>query len=177
MGVAERKEREKKALKERIVKTASKMFVEHGFEKTSIRKIAEAIDYSPGTIYLYFKDKNELFYEIHARAFKLFLSEFEKVAKIKNPVERLEKLGEAYVDFGLNNPEYYDAMFIMRAPMDTIHTEENWELGMQSHQVLVLTISECMQKGIIPEQGCRSLRLSFLVYGSRYGFALQSRAM
>ena len=55
MGVADRKEREKEEMKTKILEAAKKLFLDHGFEKTSIRNIAEEIEYSPGTIYLYFK--------------------------------------------------------------------------------------------------------------------------
>ena len=44
-------------MKTKILEAAKKLFLDHGFEKTSIRNIAEEIEYSPGTIYLYFKDK------------------------------------------------------------------------------------------------------------------------
>lgn len=70
MGVADRKEREKEEMKTKILEAAKKLFLDHGFEKTSIRNIAEEIEYSPGTIYLYFKDKNELLFALHQEAFQ-----------------------------------------------------------------------------------------------------------
>ena len=60
MGIAERKEREKMEMHDRILQAATVMFLEDGYEKTSIRNIADKIEYSPATIYLYFKDKDEL---------------------------------------------------------------------------------------------------------------------
>ena len=62
MGVADRKEREKTEMQKRILDAARVLFLEKGFEKTSIRNIADLIEYSPGTIYLYFKDKNEILF-------------------------------------------------------------------------------------------------------------------
>ena len=58
MGVKERKERDREEMRETILKSAHQLFVDKGFEDVSIRNIAEAIEYSPATIYLYFKDKN-----------------------------------------------------------------------------------------------------------------------
>ena len=46
-------------MRDLILSTAASLFVEAGFEKTSIRTIADKIEYSPATIYLYFKDKNK----------------------------------------------------------------------------------------------------------------------
>ena len=57
MGVTERRERERQAVRQEILDAARALFIEEGYEKTSMRKIAEKIEYSPTTIYLYFKDK------------------------------------------------------------------------------------------------------------------------
>lgn len=133
MGIAERKEREKMEMRERILEAATEMFLEDGYEKTSIRNIAEKIEYSPATIYLYFKDKDELFFAIHEIGFGKLLSLMQQCMSIENPLQRLRALGTTYIDFALENPEYYDLMFIMRAPMKAIaekHAEENcWKCG------------------------------------------------
>src|SRR5712692_10648091 len=60
MGVAERKAREKEELKQEILDAARGLFVRDGYESVSMRKIAAKIEYSPGTIYTYFKDKDEI---------------------------------------------------------------------------------------------------------------------
>ena len=72
MGVKERKEREKHDMRELILKAAHQIFVDKSFEEVSIRNIADEIEYSPATIYLYFKDKNEIFYALHTEAFKIY---------------------------------------------------------------------------------------------------------
>ena len=64
MGVKERREREKESLRQDILDVAREMFATEGYESVSMRKIADKIEYSPTTIYLYFKDKNELFYAL-----------------------------------------------------------------------------------------------------------------
>ncbi|AYL97824.1 TetR/AcrR family transcriptional regulator [Mucilaginibacter celer] len=116
MGVSERKEREKMEMKELIKAAALKLFLEDGVAKTSIRNIADEIEYSPGTIYLYYKDKDELLYEVQSEAFGKLLKVFEENATSEDPVERLLQLSRTYINFGLNNPELYDLMFIIRAP-------------------------------------------------------------
>ena len=84
MSVADRKEREKEEMKARILEAAKKLFLENGFEKTSIRNIAEEIEYSPGTIYLYFKDKNDLLFALHQQAFGVLMASFMNVATISD---------------------------------------------------------------------------------------------
>jgi len=150
MGISERKEREKQELKNRIVDVASQMFLETGFEKTSIRNIAEKIEYSPATIYLYYKDKNELFYAVHEKGFALLFEKMHPLTQIINPMERLRKMGEAYLAFGFENPEYYDLMFIMTAPIENLHAQNaEWDCGLRNFELLRHTIAECIEKGYI----------------------------
>ena len=65
MGINERKEREREEIRELILNAAREIFVEEGYEHTSMRKIAQKIEYSPGTIYHHFKDKSDLLLALH----------------------------------------------------------------------------------------------------------------
>jgi AcrR family transcriptional regulator len=148
MGISERKEREKGEMKKMITTAAMKMFLEDGYAKTSIRNIADSIEYSPGTIYLYYKDKDELLYEVQAQAFLQLLETFKVKAISKNPIERLEQLGKAYVSFALENPELYDLMFIIRAPMN-VDEELHKDNGVATFNCLADCLEECMKKGLL----------------------------
>lgn len=148
MGISERKEREKTEMKQLIMSAALKMFLEDGYAKTSIRNIADAIEYSPGTIYLYYKDKDELLYEVQGFAYGELLAAFRKNATSKNPVERLTQIGKTYVNFGLDNPELYDLMFIIRAPMnvdETIHKAN----GDATFTFLINCLEECISQNLL----------------------------
>jgi hypothetical protein len=70
MGIKERREKERVALRERIISEARKIFLEEGYEKVSMRNIAAKIEYSPTTIYLYFKNKGELLNSIVAEYYE-----------------------------------------------------------------------------------------------------------
>jgi AcrR family transcriptional regulator len=149
MGVTERKEREKIEKKLLILETAKEVFIEEGFEKASIRAIAERIEYSPATIYLYYKDKNELFFAVHELGFDKLLEEMESAIEgITDPYEELRRRGYAYMKFAFENPEMYDLMFILNAPMDTLKEEENWNSG---HRCFML-LCETLQRGIDANQ-------------------------
>ncbi len=149
MGIVERKEREKQEMKNLILETATQMFLEQGFEKTSLRNIAEKIEYSPATIYLYYKDKNELFYDVHAKGFEKMFEAMKPLESITNPLERLHKMGEVYLNFAFQNPEYYDLMFIMTAPMEALCDEEPWDCGFANYELLRHTVAECMEQGLM----------------------------
>src|SRR5580704_17673631 len=112
MGIPERKEKQKLEIKKQILEASMKLFVEEGFEHVTIRKIADLIEYSPTTVYLYFKDKDEILFQLHDMGFMKMREMNENLAGIENPLLRLHKMGENYIQFGLQNPEFYDLMFI-----------------------------------------------------------------
>jgi AcrR family transcriptional regulator len=148
MGVTERKEREKTEMRELITAAAMKMFLEDGYAKTSIRGIADAIEYSPGTIYLYFKDKDELLYEVQADAYGRLFEVFKKEATSTDPLQKLNQLARAYINFGLNNPELYDLMFIIRAPMN-VDEELHKVNGANCLNFLVDCLTDCINKDLL----------------------------
>src|ERR1044071_8476533 len=120
MGIAERKEKQKAEIRKMILDASMILFVEEGFSNVSIRKIADLIEYSPTTVYLYFKDKDEILFNLHELGFQKMAEYNTSLWDIKNPLLRLHKMGENYIQFGLQNPEFYDLMFIQRAPMDAL---------------------------------------------------------
>lgn len=144
MGITERKERERQEMRERIIRGAMQMFLEEGYEKTSIRNIAEKIEYSPATLYLYYKDKDELLYEVQRLAFGKLIAVFNEQATAKDPLERLEQICLAYVNFGRDHQEMYDLMFIIRAPMNVVDEAHTWTNGHEAFNFLVQCITECM---------------------------------
>ena len=152
MGIAERKEKQKAEIRQQILDASMKLFTDEGFDRVSMRRIAELIEYSPTTLYLYFKDKNEIFYSLHEMGFAK-LNEFNRnLAEIKNPLLRLHKMGENYVEFGMQNPEFYDVMFIMRAPMEVLeHRGEHicWDQGDAALDILKAVLQDCMDQGFM----------------------------
>ena len=71
MGITARKAKEKEDLKRAILDAARELFLEQGYDRTSMRMIAQRIAYSPTTIYIYFKDKDAIFHALHTEAFQL----------------------------------------------------------------------------------------------------------
>jgi AcrR family transcriptional regulator len=117
MGVQERRERDKQGIREGILEAARTLFVRDGYESVSIRKIAERIEYSPGTIYLYFQDKADILAQISEETF----SRLErKLVAINNDaasdaLDRLRRGLRAYIEFGVTNPNHYVITFVQGA--------------------------------------------------------------
>jgi AcrR family transcriptional regulator len=144
VGITERKIREKTELRQTIIDAAMKIFVEEGYEKTSIRSIADNIEYSPGTIYLYFKDKDELLFAVHEQAFKKFFELMAPLLLVADPRERLLQMGHIYIRFAYENPELYGLMFMDKAPMNCLETTDAaWENGQMTLNLLKTTVSQC----------------------------------
>ncbi len=112
MGPKDRRSREKEELKEKILDAARELFVAEGYERVTMRKIAEAIEYSPTAIYLHFPDKMAVVRALCDRDFLTLAKQFQKIAKVEDPIERLRQVGRAYTAFALAHPNHYQLMFM-----------------------------------------------------------------
>src|SRR3974377_665963 len=102
MGVKERKARQKGFLRQEILDAASELFVKEGYENVSMRRIAEKIEYSPTTIYLYFTDKAELLEQVCFETFSRLSLVLSRIQELPgDPVKRLKHGLIAYIQFGL----------------------------------------------------------------------------
>ena len=175
MTIAARKERQKEELRTKILEVAKALFIERGFEETSIRLIAERIEYSPTTIYLHFKDKDDIFYALHQEGFILLNQYFRVLQNVEDPFERLKAITRAYIDFALENREFYDLMFISRSPMNALtRDDDKWEEGNKAFGALTGTVIECQQKGYF--KGMDPEVLSFTCWSMVHGIcALEVR--
>lgn len=153
MGVKERKARQKKFLRREILDAASELFVRDGYENVSMRRIADKIEYSPTTIYLYFKDKSELLEQVCKETFGRLVRRLSKIMEQSaDPVERLKRGLLTYILFGLQNPHHYRATFMMVLPEHfhekKMHKEDS--PGMQAFAFLTQGLSECIKAGKMP---------------------------
>ncbi|QRN97234.1 TetR/AcrR family transcriptional regulator [Archangium violaceum] len=112
MGITERKQRQKAELREHILTAARDIVLREGFGGLSMRKLAEAVEYAPATLYVHFQNRDEIARELSRRGFQELLGFFEPVVGIADPLERLRAVAEAYVRFGMGHPETYRLVFM-----------------------------------------------------------------
>lgn len=167
MGITERKEREREEMRKLILDGAQKLFLANGYDKVSIRNIADEIEYSPATIYLYYKDKNQLLYALHQRGFVKMVEEFQPLLLLTDPFGKLVEMGRSYIRFAVENPELFDLMFIMMAPMDTLE-EEEWMEGYQAFGLLMQVVQECMDAGIFRERNVQATAM--MIWSGIHGY-------
>lgn len=103
-------------LRRRILDTARHLLVREGYQNLSMRKIADAIGYSATSIYLYFDSKDALLHTLIHEGMMQLHRNLEATAREHpdSPVNRLRALCRCFIDFGLENPEYYEIMFQLR---------------------------------------------------------------
>ncbi|MBY0435419.1 MAG: TetR/AcrR family transcriptional regulator [Cyclobacteriaceae bacterium] len=169
MGINDRKQRHKEELKDIILKAAKELFLEKGYEATSMRSIAEKIEYSPATIYLHYKDKAEIFYALHLEGFKLLVNYFKVLASVADPFERLKAMGHVYINFANENPDFYNLMFVMSEPMEVFELDhaKEWNEGEDAFRFLHNTVIECMDKGYF--KGMDAMGFSFMLWSTMHG--------
>lgn len=124
MGITERREREKEEIRHRILDAARGLFAAEGYEKVTMRRIAEAIEYSPTTIYLHFEDKDDLVRALCHEDFARLLEAMRAAPVPDDPIEAIRQLGRAYGAFALQHPNQYRFMF-----MTPVGKEERLEDG------------------------------------------------
>ena len=150
MGIKERRARQKKYLRQEILDAASELFVHEGYENVSMRRIADKIEYSPTTIYIYFRDKAELLEQVCKETFARLVERLSKIMKQPgDPVEQLKRGLIAYIEFGLENPHQYRTTFMMPIPEgldEKKHHQEN-SPGMQAFSFLIQGVGDGVKAG------------------------------
>ncbi|TDQ89647.1 TetR/AcrR family transcriptional regulator [Paraburkholderia silvatlantica] len=120
MGIVERKDRElhtKHAARahgqrERILDAARRIVMREGLAALSMRKIADAIGYSPASLYLYFAGRDEIAEALGREGYAQLSAQLEPLALIDDARERLHALAHAYVAYGCDHPQTYELIFM-----------------------------------------------------------------
>ena len=170
----ERRERERGETRRKILDAARRMFVQQGYEGTTMRAIAAKIGYTPTAIYHHFKDKDALVAELSALDFRALTQALQRVSSLADPVARLDKMGEEYVEFGLTHPMQYQFMFMTRRPQHGAVDATRGDPGAQCYDFLRQTCSDVIATGRLRPQFSDADELAQIAWGSLHGLvALQ----
>ena len=116
-----RRQKHKEELRKAILDAARGIFVVEGYENFSMRKLAQKVEYSPGSIYLHFKNKEELFDTLVEESFVRLLKALKDLGDVQqglDPAYGLKKALWTYVNFGLRNPNDYRFAFMLKPPVE-----------------------------------------------------------
>jgi AcrR family transcriptional regulator len=117
MGITERRLRQKEEVKANILATAWQIVKDDGWESVSIRKIADAIEYSVPVIYDHFQNKEAILWEFAKDGFRMLSKKVQQAKdRSADPEEQLKAIADAYWNFAFKNKEYYQLMFGLGMP-------------------------------------------------------------
>jgi AcrR family transcriptional regulator len=169
MGVQERRARQKRELRQEILDAARELFIREGFDNVSMRKIAEKIEYSPTTIYLYFQDKADLLDCLCQETFSRLLKKQATLGQtVSDPLERLRLGLRGYIEFGLKHPNHYQVTFMMlRPPDEAARLRQAPELGKKAFDFLRLNLAQCVEQDLLvaPDIEAASQVLWAMIHG------------
>lgn len=136
-------------LRRRILDTTRHLLVTDGYKRLSMRKIARAIGYSATSIYLHFENKDALVHTLIDEGMAKMYAAFRAVvaAHSEDPVARLEALCRSYVDFGRENPEYYEIMYMLHPEDMARFPAEKYRRARRNLELIVDTLAEGARRG------------------------------
>jgi AcrR family transcriptional regulator len=153
LGIIERKERQRKGLRQEILSAALDVFANEGYHQLSMRRLAEKIEYSPTTIYLHFKDKAELFECVCEQTFAQLSEIFSQVVRAAtDPLDAFVESCRAYIDFGLRHPDQYTVAFLLDSgqrltPLAPEEVLQRFPKAMEAFYQLRSGVTDCMATG------------------------------
>lgn len=155
MGIQERKEREKERRRQQIVVAAKRVFSEKGFNKATMEDIAKEAELSPGTLYLYFKNKEELYASLSVRILQYLHIRISHVINQQelDPWQKLDALKEVMFDVYDFDPLIIINMFHLQSS-ETLKNlspeliEEIKELSRNSIGAIAKVFEEGIKKGL-----------------------------
>jgi AcrR family transcriptional regulator len=154
MGIKERQERDREAVRRSILDAARDLFVSEGYRNVSIRKIAEKIEYSPAAIYGYFPSKDDIFYALAEEGFRLLhmadgAALDERLAALE-PIERIRRIFWGLYEFSRRHPQYFELMFVDRSVPRISQAYERFAFAREMKAHLVAQIQGCIDAGALP---------------------------
>lgn len=137
-------------LRRLILDTTRHLLVQEGYQNLSMRKIARAIDYSATSIYLYFDSKDALLHTLIDEGMTQLYQALSTAASrhAEDPVARLEALCQQFIAFGLENPEYYEIMFLLHPEHMTRYPPEKYRRARRNLDLIAATLSEGVARDI-----------------------------
>lgn len=178
MGTEERKAREKEQRRNNIIDAAEKVIFAKGLDQATMEEIAEEAELSKGTLYLYFRNKNELYMAITERGSDMLNERFSKMfTSDHSGLELIRMMGETYLDFVKNNPDYFNA-FVYYESLKDVEELENSEMAQtceenrrEAMNYMVRCLQIGMQDGTISDS-YNPKELAALIWASTRGITM-----
>src|SRR5262252_5967333 len=155
MGIKERQERDREAVRRGILDAARDLFVSEGYRNVSIRKIAERIEYSPAAIYSYFPSKDDIFFALAEEGFRLLYNTEDGAALARElsdvaPLDRVRSIFRKLYAFSRKHPQYFELMFMDRSVPRISREYERFAFAREMRAQLIARVQQCIDEGVLP---------------------------
>lgn len=160
MTSADRRARERAETQQKILEAARSLFAEHGYEAVTMRRIADAIEYTPAALYNHFADKEELVRTLCRQDYLALAHRFAAIAGVRDPLERLRAAGREYVRFASEHKNHYRLMFL--TPLPALGAKTFEEHG-DPHRDGYAFLRECVREAMAAKRLRADLRDAELV--------------
>jgi AcrR family transcriptional regulator len=150
MGIRERQDRERQAVREAILDAARDLFVNEGYRHVSIRKIADRIEYSPAAIYGYFASKDDIFFALAEEGFRRLDAKVRSAQGHDDPLENLRAGWWAYYEFSKEQREFFELMFVDRSVPQITELWSDLAFIQEMLAHAAARIQRCIDAGIFP---------------------------
>lgn len=172
MGVKERQERERETVARAILDAARDLFVTHGYQEVSIRKIAEKIEYSPAAIYGYFPSKDDIFFALAEEGFRLLFSYADVSASQTDgdPSDLIRRQFWRFYEFSKDHPEYFALMFLDRTVPRISQNWDRFALVSEKKQDMLVGIQRAIDAGAFPA-GTQAHAVFHIILAAIHGVA------
>jgi TetR/AcrR family transcriptional regulator len=169
MNTKERKLKEKENRKEVILKAAEKVMTQHGLYGLSIEAIADETQLAKGTIYLYFKSKEEILSLLTIKARTKLFAEFELIEKQNcNSYEQLIAIIRMNYDFYKQFPLYYDLVSLYEANHKATETGEMYQSSQNITNLVQRITNKAKEEGFL-NPAINPLHLAMSLWGMTVG--------
>ncbi len=176
MGIYERKQREKDKRKIEIINAARKVFSNKGFNSSTMEEIATEAELSPGTLYLYFKNKEELHTSLSIEILKYLADKIQKVVLEAISVEeKIDRFRDVFIEVYDHDPNILINLFHLQSgeTLQNLSDEVLQQIKIYSslaHGAIINVIKEGIEQGIFIDE--HPVALADVLWASYAGVVL-----
>jgi len=176
-----RKDRERSAREELILDHAQRLLLQDGFQNLNLDELAEAVEYSKGTLYLHFKTKEDIALAVVTRALKERADFFERALTFQGRSrERIRAIGFACCHFAKVYPDYYNVEMMLKSlsyweKADEVRQHQYAMQGGRCFRIMHRLVTEGLQQGDLPPGKLPSEQIVFSIASTAVGSHIMSR--
>jgi AcrR family transcriptional regulator len=156
------------SLRETILTESRSMMIREGFANLSMRKIATEVGVTATSIYLHFKNKEDLLYALMDESITDLNNNLQLAAESgSDPLESLEAVARTYIEFGLAHPQEYEMVFLVRAEELPRYPKDKFREARRGYEILASLIRDGIEAGLLDDDD--PLTSAYTIWAQMHG--------